>query len=716
MIRKRFFDLRLFLEGLRQLRLIGLAGMLALVLEAIFIPLDRIGYYAGNPITLSGFDAHPFLILTFVLLAPLMTLTLFQFLNKRPSSDLYHSLPNTRLCLFVSFFAAIFAWIAAIAVVSTLLELFLFTLVANTSVSLTSMMLYLAGCLAGTLLVMAGIAVAMCVTGTFFTNLVVSLLILFAPRMIILLVTEELSSLLPVLVSGQVFPFFDTSWNVVTNLVFYPFMSHSQGLFTSFAGVIYTLVLGLLYTVLAAWLFCRRKSEIAGKAAPNRWLQALYRLTLAMLICLFPTLELANRLLSRNSLFSSDPLVFVLLYVIAIAVYLLYELFTTRKWRNLLRSLPALGLLVFLNGLLVGGIAAGYFTILNSSLDPEKVVSVQLVDRAANEYYSGRTSDIQHTSPDLIKRLTDTLDRHLADIRATGDVNERQGDYHYETTRQQQVIFHLDGRTITRRLFLKEEDFRFIGQELEKNEAYRQAYLQIPEDAELSVSYGFDRAMEKELLDVLRREVASLDFADWYSSLQMNQEYYGKYDVVGSADPSPRRTITTVMLEGYHQLGQYYSDIPLNNLLPRTANRYMEMVNALSDRWSDAGTALVDRLQQKSWQAGDRLTIQAYWQEGDQFLARTWDLDGDLLRLLAGPVAELGKQLASQPSSTPDIHAPLYRLALVDDSGAEQQIFLPMPGGAPPDFLLEFGFGEDDQTNSSVAYADYTTDVSTTAG
>lgn len=596
MIRKRFFDLRLFLEGLRQLRLIGLAGMLALVLEAIFIPLDRIGYYAGNPITLSGFDAHPFLILTFVLLAPLMTLTLFQFLNKRPSSDLYHSLPNTRLCLFVSFFAAIFAWIAAIAVVSTLLELFLFTLVANTSVSLTSMMLYLAGCLAGTLLVMAGIAVAMCVTGTFFTNLVVSLLILFAPRMIILLVTEELSSLLPVLVSGQVFPFFDTSWNVVTNLVFYPFMSHSQGLFTSFAGVIYTLVLGLLYTVLAAWLFCRRKSEIAGKAAPNRWLQALYRLTLAMLICLFPTLELASRILSRDHTYS-DPMVFVLLYVIAIAVYLLYELFTTRKWRNLPRSLPALGLLVLLNGLLVGGIAAGYFTILNSSLDPEKVQSVQLVDRTTNEYYSGRTSNVQHTSPTLIKRLTDTLDRHLADIRATGDVNERQGDYHYETTRQQQVIFHLDGRTITRRLFLKEEDFRLIGQELEKNEAYRQAYLQIPADAELSVNYGFDRDMEKELLGVLREEVASLDFTDWYSSLQMNQEYYGKYDVITGADPSPRRTITTVSLRGYHQLGHYYSDIPLNNLLPRTANRYMEMVNQLSDRWSDAGTTLVDRLQ-----------------------------------------------------------------------------------------------------------------------
>lgn len=690
MIRKRFFDPRLFLEGLRQLRLIGLAGMLALVLEAIFIPLDRMGYYAGNPPALSGFDAHPFLILTFVLLAPLMTLTLFQFLNKRPSSDLYHSLPDTRLCLFVSFFAAIFAWIAAIAVVSTLLELLLFSLVANASVSLTSMLLYFGSCLAGTLLVMAGIAVAMCVTGTFFTNLVVSALILFAPRLIILLVTEELASLLPVLVSGQISPFFDTSWNVVTNLVFYPFFGHTSGLFSSFAGIIYTLALGLIYTILAAWLFCRRKSEIAGKAAPNRWLQALYRLTLAMLICLFPTLELASRILSRDHTYS-DPMVFVLLYVIAIAVYLLYELFTTRKWRNLPRSLPALGLLVLLNGLLVGGIAAGYFTILNSSLDPEKVQSVQLVDRTTNEYYSGRTSNVQHTSPTLIKRLTDTLDRHLADIRATGDVNERQGDYHYETTRQQQVIFHLDGRTITRRLFLKEEDFRLIGQELEKNEAYRQAYLQIPADAELSVNYGFDRGMEKELLGVLREEVASLDFTDWYSSLQMNQEYYGKYDVIIGADPSPRRTITTVSLRGYHQLGQYYSDIPLNNLLPRTANRYMEMVNQLSDWRFETGTALVDRLQQKSWQPGDRLTIQAYWQERDQFLAQTWDLDGDLLRLLAGPVAELGAQLAALDVSRPDIGGNLYRLALVDDSGAEQQIFLPMPGGAPPDFLLEFG-------------------------
>ena len=107
----------------------------------------------------------------------------------------------------------------------------------------------------------------------------------------------------------------------------------------------------------------------------------------------------------------------------------------------------------------------------------------------------------------------------------------------------------------------------------------------------------------------------------------------------------------------------------------------MEMVNQLSDRWSDAGTTLVDRLQQKSWQPDNRLTIQAYWQEGDQFLAQTWDLDGDLLRLLAGPVAELGAQLAALDVSRPDIGGNLYRLAATNSRSS-----CPCPAARRPIF------------------------------
>ena len=41
-MKKNWFSLRLYLEGIRQLRLIGIMGMVILSLEAILIPVGRL--------------------------------------------------------------------------------------------------------------------------------------------------------------------------------------------------------------------------------------------------------------------------------------------------------------------------------------------------------------------------------------------------------------------------------------------------------------------------------------------------------------------------------------------------------------------------------------------------------------------------------------------------------------------------------------------------
>lgn len=101
-----------------------------LELEAILIPLgqyiailQRLEYSPSavyNMGVVNFLQMHPLLVLTFTVFAPVMMLYLFSFLNKRNSSDFYHSLPNTRLSLFFSFFAAVMTWVIAASVISSL--------------------------------------------------------------------------------------------------------------------------------------------------------------------------------------------------------------------------------------------------------------------------------------------------------------------------------------------------------------------------------------------------------------------------------------------------------------------------------------------------------------------------------------------------------------------------------------------------------------------
>lgn len=85
-MRKHLFDRSLYLDALRQLKFIGVAGTLLLSLEAVLIPIgylvqssQRHGY--TGIIALDAMDMHPLLILCFLILAPIMVLYLFQFLE-----------------------------------------------------------------------------------------------------------------------------------------------------------------------------------------------------------------------------------------------------------------------------------------------------------------------------------------------------------------------------------------------------------------------------------------------------------------------------------------------------------------------------------------------------------------------------------------------------------------------------------------------------------
>ena len=89
---KKYFSKGLYIEGLKQLRMVGIIGLVIFVLEAVLGPVGNIIRLANvyeASLFVSAIDAHWILVLSFIVFAPVMVMILFGFLNKRNMSDFY---------------------------------------------------------------------------------------------------------------------------------------------------------------------------------------------------------------------------------------------------------------------------------------------------------------------------------------------------------------------------------------------------------------------------------------------------------------------------------------------------------------------------------------------------------------------------------------------------------------------------------------------------
>ena len=89
---KKVFHPGMYVESLRQLRMIGWMAFLIFALESILVPVYRLDNSAANElIRESALEMHPLMTTLFLAAAPLMMLYLFSFLNRRSGSDYYHA-------------------------------------------------------------------------------------------------------------------------------------------------------------------------------------------------------------------------------------------------------------------------------------------------------------------------------------------------------------------------------------------------------------------------------------------------------------------------------------------------------------------------------------------------------------------------------------------------------------------------------------------------
>ncbi len=608
---KSIFSPGLFREGLRQTRMIGILALVIAVLGAVLVPIGICIESASEANTAGvvttafaaeAWEIHPVLMIV-LLAAPLMTLVGFHFLDTRAASDLYHALPHKRISLYLSYAAAVIFWTFLIIAVSSGLSV-LSCLFARKYVILTmpSVLNYSVVLFLICLQIVSGMLIAISLSGTIFTNVLLSGILLFLPRVLATFLKSATLSSLPFVAdvpAGE--GFFSNANNLLISVCF-AVMDFDDASITSIEEIlslrwqaaVYTLLLSLIYLGIGAWLFCRRRSEAAGQSAPSRMHQHVYRILVTMSYCLIVTGFLINDLID-TSMGVSEYFVYFVAYLIGILIYVIYELITTRKWKNLLTSLPGLGVVLVLNIAAILGMRMAADQITNDCPAASEIQSVSFgadYDPSSIDdwldyyrYVDYRCSSIAIRDPAIAALISDNLDENIQTWKDSHEAywNKYQeyssGDIPAYTSYT--VSIRTDSKTLYRDIFIPQEDVTKITAALAKEPAYTKVWKDLPEPIENTIyAYAWGSRLDgekgKELFDSYLDEMNQ-------ASLEALQEK--KY-----SDPAANSLTYQFRYRGHI----CNIDLPIfSDLMPETNKLLREMVYNLNKETADKLSELV---------------------------------------------------------------------------------------------------------------------------
>ena len=343
---KNIFSVKLYLQGLRKVRTAGVAmGIIITVLNA-WIPIQCLaeGARASGPIEVEAGFFAPF---GFVLMlfAPLLVYNTFSYMNERRSSDFFHSLPQKRICVYLSFMAAVMTWIVSVLCASALVNTILWGMASGYFLETGAVLLMLLGFLLLAMVMAGFMMLAMTLTGTAVANVLVFFLFALFIRSCGLFFLYGFSDLTPM-------ANMDNSFLRIFRLDFYLPIGLFVQIFDGGSAwlenvwfFLYWFFVAVVLLAVSADCYCRRRSESASKSAPNRFMQNIYRIGVTLPFLLFGVYW---------RIMDGESYVTVLCGIVGFLVWVVFELLTTKKIKNVIRTLP----LFLVPVILAGGYAA----------------------------------------------------------------------------------------------------------------------------------------------------------------------------------------------------------------------------------------------------------------------------------------------------------------------------------------------------------------------
>lgn len=527
--KKELFSRGLYAESLRRIQLPSLILLIIISAVAVLIPVSQVAedIEYSTPL-LSHIDAawaNPLLLLMIFIAAPVLTFTLFSFMNRRSASDLYFSMPHTRVASYLSRIAALATAYALMILISSGISVLMLTVFRSHFVITWSNLLpYMLGCFVGALLVSAAICIGMSITGTVFNNIIVSSLVMFMPRFVLLFIALGVTSGFDLISSTHGFWPHVLRPNILTGFFDYllNFSSGSKLALLDSSSQLYSLALAAVYFVIGGVLFCRRKSESAEHAAPSSRLRALYRVVLTMVICVPACLLIFT---SQSKSYSTSIVTYIWFYVAALIVFCSYELITVKKWRALKKCLPSLAVVALLNVALLGTMQLCCRVELGFSPEADDVEYVSIVSDSSRKYFfsdwaTSKSEEIRMTDSEarsiVCEALADSIELFKTDSGPYSPMSYMECEYQSLTVKVKSGIFEK-----YRTVYFTEPQLNRLYAALDANSEYRDIYMKLPK-AENGTVYvdiltsSFDNSACEDIYELLCEEVASLNFESWY--------------------------------------------------------------------------------------------------------------------------------------------------------------------------------------------------------
>ena len=555
-----------YLESIRRLSRIAL--MLLVLCLAASVILSMQFCTVENQSSIPSFRNMFFPVIIYAFIGGiLLAMDGFSFLNKRSDSDYYHGLPVSRRRLFWSITLGAITWLAATILICVISVLLVFTL-SHTPFVPNYALISVPFCLAVSLLSFAAAAIAMSLTGTWLTDVAITLLVLGLPRFIQFVVARGIIARFGLL------SWLDLPWylspvsNVATGqIVAFTRMAVGTQLY-QFGNAAYSFVIAAIELVIACVLFLRRPSEIAERGAKSQTLQTVF----ACLV-IFPV----------GILFASNavrPSVTNLLIVAAVmvALYIIYQIVSLRNTQKAIRSLPW--------ALIPAAISLVFYLLSPLALNAMKY-DIPAVSEVAYIQFPGmtrtqgdvpydeyRVSQVRFSDPQLTKYILSTLQENVSTSDNYGNMGYTNGPY---VTYEPVTIVLDNGRTISRELCYGNSNT--LNSLREQTPAYVEAIHSLPPMGSICYRQGYDAydANYSRSESVQEAYYEDIKTSNVIPNWTYNQRSDSEYDGIGE-----NQSFGSLSIVGYVGSQRYtnYYDIRLKT--PKAAAAWMQFQNGQS--------------------------------------------------------------------------------------------------------------------------------------
>ncbi len=578
---KKIFSVNMFWQTFKQLKVVGILSMAVTLFFVVFPQINDALYYLKH-IKLYGeeqMDASAKMVyasnidvlsITFILFTPILVLYVWNFLNKKNSSDFYHSLPYKRECLYFSKIAAVFAWQVIIHVVTYVCLIITFAvfkdcfIVEMWMVFRVFLSIFIANLLCG-----SAISLACALTGNVFSNICLSGLIIFLPRFLCIMIEAFATMKVPTVSDYQVFPLINDAHNIVAGYILRAFVQIDyNSLMFSVSSLVYTLILAFIYMGLGLLVFKFRKSEAAQKSALNKKLQVAISMTLGFVICFISVI-----FTFAEDEGDRDYIMLVVFFLVAAFVIIVYELATGKKNHLLQRSVPSILMAYVLSlifGVLVGTVVDGMLEYAPKAQSIDYIKINGMSDNQASSFGYRATSYF-----DSIIEGIQIKDKQSCEIvaKAIADNNsiiKNNKQYYKEFNSDNYVkmdIFVKDGLIgANRKVYIKSEDINVIATAAGKEEKYRERIKSLPIAEEAAIIW------DSAYMDVKNsRRIYNIYKEEYY-----NMDYEKILNHMVTPNPLIQMSLT------FNSKGKTYeAQLPITSQTPKAAQSYVEYTNEM---------------------------------------------------------------------------------------------------------------------------------------